>query len=282
MANIKTATKKANIDLEAEVRELHVLLRALGEQAIMMRDGGKLAEKEKTYSGNIVTEADHLLEQKIIKHLWEQYPTHRVRGEQSGATGSAESAYEWIVNPIDGTTNFSRGLKFFSIAIGLLHNGVPVMGLVYFPELSRFVYAIKGKGVHDNGKPLKIFERPPIHEMRRALVAMAISKKPEGRLEVFQAARSKSANIVNMGSVTYNCVLLAERKIDAVIHPDATLFNIAAAIPILEESGCVMSGFEAGKLDLKKEPISVIFAENKKLLEDIKKSLSPHWKANKK
>ena len=63
---------------------MHVLLRALGEQAIMMRNGGKLAEKEKSYFGDIVTEADHLIEREIVKRIQARYPDHCVNGEENG------------------------------------------------------------------------------------------------------------------------------------------------------------------------------------------------------
>src|ERR1700685_3715404 len=160
-----TLKKTRNIDLGVEIAELQVLLRALGEEAIMMRNGGNLAEREKSYFGDIVTEADNLIEREIVKRIQARYPNHCVNGEETGPTKPAGGVceYEWIVNPINGTTNFSKGLEFFSIAVALMHVGVPVLGVLYFPELHRFVYATKEKGVKsvtfDNGKPLKKFER---------------------------------------------------------------------------------------------------------------------------
>jgi len=272
----------AKINLEQEVAELQVILRVLGEEAIMMRNAGKLAQKEKTYEGDIVTEADHLIEREIVKRIQSRYPDHCVNAEEGGPskpTGAGKVCeYEWVVNPIDGTTNFSKGLKFFSTAIALLQNGKPIMGALYFPELSRFVYAIKGGGVHENGKPLAIFHRPPVKEMRQALIAAATTSRKAGRMAMLGVVREGSMNLMNTGCMTYNCLLLAERKIDAVVHTDATIFSMVAAIPILEEAGCVVMGFEDEKPDLTRERIPVIFAEDRALAEDIRKKILPEWK----
>ena len=268
------------VDFETEIPELHVLLRALGEEAIMMRNGGKLAQKEKTYSGDIVTEADHLVEREIVKRIMQRYPEHCIRGEEMGASRPMEAGvceYEWIINPIDGTTNFSKGLKFFSIAIAFLDHGVPTMGILYFPQLSRFVSAVKGQGVYDNGQPLVKFQRPAVANMRNALIAGATTRRKNGRSEVLGALRVNSLNLVNTGSMTYNCMLVAEGYLDAAIHTDATIFNIAAAMPILEEAGCAISGFTEAHPDLGKDRMTFITASNRELIKDIQKHILPTW-----
>ncbi len=273
-------TAKQKIDLHAEVAELHTLLRALGEEAVMMRNGGKLAQKEKTYFGNIVTEADSLVEKEIVKRLMVRYPDHCIRGEELGASRPTEDGvceYEWIINPIDGTTNFSKGLTAFAIAIAFLDHGAPTMGILYFPETARFVYAIKGEGIFDNNKPFKKFERPGVTAMRNALIAGATTSRKKGRFEALGTLRMGSLNLVNTGSMSENCMLVAEGKLDAAVHTDATLFNIAAAIPILEEAGCVVAGFEEDYPDLSRERITFIAAANRELLADIKKTLLPAW-----
>jgi myo-inositol-1(or 4)-monophosphatase len=278
--------KEAPIDFEAEIAELQVLFRVLGEEAIMMRKAGKLAEKEKSYFGDIVTEADHLIEREIIKRIQLRYPNHCVNGEESGQSRPAAAGhtceYEWIVNPIDGTTNFSKGLKFFSISVGFLDHGVPVMGIIYFPELARFVHAIKGHGVFDNGKPFQRFERPETRDMKHALIAAATTRRKNGRQEILGALRMGSLNLVNSGCMTYNCIELAEGKIDAAINTDATLFNIAAAIPILNEMGCTVSGFDEAFPDLSKERIPFIATSNPALLKDIRANVKEVWERREK
>lgn len=302
MTTTTAKTKKsasAPIDYDAEIAELHVWLRALGEEAIMMRNGGKLAEKHNEYSGDIVTEADKLIEAEIVKRLASRHPEHHIRGEQGNAEGPKDSPYKWIVTPIDGTRNFSKGLRFFSIAIAFLDHNIPVMGILYFPELSRYVYAIEGRGVIDNGKPLEIFERPETKEMSHALIAGSTTRRKSGRAEILGALRMASMNIVNTGSTAYNGMLLAERKIDAVVNADAAMFNVVALVPILKEAGCVVAGFKEGELDLKinsildkdpamfaddpldaggdKDRTPFIAAVNADLVADIKKQILPIW-----
>jgi myo-inositol-1(or 4)-monophosphatase len=274
----KKPVKQPLIDLEKEVAELQILFRFLGEEIIMMRAAGKLAEKEKTYFGDIVTEADLLVEREIVKRLQSRHPDHCVRGEEiTGRIMPEVCNYEWIVTPIDGTTNFSKGMRFFSIAVAFLDHGVPTMGAIYFPELSRFIYAIKGKGAFENGKRMERFERPAVNDMLNALVAAATTRKKSGRAEVLGELRIRSMNLINSGAMTYNCLMLAEGKIDAAVHTDAKLFTIAPMIPILEEMGCAISGFEEDYPDLSREGISFIAATNQKLLASIKKNILPVW-----
>lgn len=279
-----TRKSKNTFDLHAEIAELQVLLRALGEEAIMMRNGGKLAEKEKAYFGDIVTEADHLIEREIVKRIQARYPDHCVNGEETGPTKPQGSVceYEWIVNPINGTTNFSKGLEFFSIAVALLRTGVPILGVLYFPELHRFVCASYDgdetkDGVFDNGKPLKKFERAEAYTIQQALIAGASPRRKNGRYEVMSMLSDQSLRMLNFGSITYNCMLLADGKIDAVVHTDATIFNITAAVPILEAAGCVVSGFDENHIDFSKEQVPFIAASNPRLLADVKKHVLPLW-----
>ena len=280
----KKSQKKSDFDFDTEIAELHVLLRALGEEAIMMRNGGKLAEKEKAYFGDIVTEADRLIEREIVKRIQARYPDHCVNGEETGPTKPEGSLckYEWIINPINGTTNFSKGLEFFSIAVALMQTGVPILSVLYFPELHRFVYAIKGRGVFENGKPLKKFERVEAQDMQHALIAGASPRRKNGRYEVMTMLGERAQRMLNFGSMTYSCQLLADGKIDAVVHTDATIFNIAAALPIIEEAGCVISGFGEDGPNLSHEPIPFIAASNPVLLKDIRKHILPVWEGVKK
>lgn len=273
---VRKGSATTPINFKEEIAELHVLLRALGEEAIMMRNGGKLAQKEKSYFGDIVTEADHLIEREIIKRIQARYPDHCVNGEESGPSKpkSGVCEYEWIVNPINGTTNFAKGLEFFSIAIGFLDHGVPAMGVLYFPELHRFVHAVRGGGVFENGKPLVRFERSDALTLREAFVAGASPRRKNNRYQVMTMLSDQSLRMLNFGSITYNCMLLAEGKIDAVVHTDATIFNITPAIPILEEAGCVVSGFEGTPPDLSRKKIPFIAASNAALLEDVRHHLS--------
>jgi len=296
---LKGSSKAAPIDFNEEIAELRTLLRALGEEAIMMRNGGKLAEKENEYSGDIVTEADKLIDADLVKRIAARHPTHHVRGEQGNASGPLESPYRWIVTPIDGTRNFSKGLAYFAIAIAFLENETPLMSVLYFPELSRFVHAVKGHGVYDNNKPLTIFERPETHAMTHALIAGSTTRRKTGRAEVLGTLRMASLNIVNTGSTAYNAMLLAERRIDAVVNADAAMFNVIALIPILNEAGCIITGFEENKLDLKvdsilkkdpalfaddaldsgvdKDRTPFIAATNAELIADIRKKILPAW-----
>ena len=95
--------------------------------------GDDLAMKTKSNVSDVVTRADRESEELIVRRIAERYPTHAVLGEEGGARGDAAGEWRWVVDPLDGTTNYSQGLPVFCVSIALQHRGETVVGVVYAP-----------------------------------------------------------------------------------------------------------------------------------------------------
>ncbi|MCF0196884.1 MAG: inositol monophosphatase, partial [Bacteroidaceae bacterium] len=112
-----------------------------------------LQARAKGGESDIVTEVDEKSEAMLLRHIAEEYPTHSVLGEETGDhPGTAE--WRWVIDPLDGTTNYKAGLPIFAVSIALEHHGEAVLGVVFAPYLDEMFTAVKGKGAFLNGKPI--------------------------------------------------------------------------------------------------------------------------------
>ena len=102
-------------------------------------------------ASDIVTVADKKSEAAIISHIKATYPDHSILSEESGADITGND-FCWVIDPLDGTTNYSQGLPMFAISIGIRHKGETIIGVVYAPYLDEMFHAIKGEGAYLNGK----------------------------------------------------------------------------------------------------------------------------------
>jgi myo-inositol-1(or 4)-monophosphatase len=117
--------------------------------------------------GSPVTEADREAERAIRETLRDAFPDHRILGEEYGAEGGVEGPC-WVIDPIDGTIAFSRGIPLFSTLIALLDDGEPVLGLIDLPALDERYTAIRGGGCLRNGRPTRVSDES---DLRRAIIS---------------------------------------------------------------------------------------------------------------
>ncbi|XP_034697498.1 inositol monophosphatase 3 [Vitis riparia] len=126
---------------------------------------------------DLVTETDKACEDLIFNHLQQHYPEHKLIGEETtAACGTMEltDSPTWIVDPLDGTTNFVHGFPFVCVSIGLTIGKVPAVGVVYNPILDELFTAIRGKGAFLNGKPIKVSSQT---ELVKSLLATEVGTK---------------------------------------------------------------------------------------------------------
>ena len=126
---------------EEAIENLKPLLHDIGEKVIAIRESDDMEIETKKDFTDIVTRADKLAETMIVDHIKQMYPGHRVRGEE-GTDIKSDSEYEWIIDPIDGTTNFANGMDLFGISVGLYEKGKGKLGIMYFPALNKLTYAV--------------------------------------------------------------------------------------------------------------------------------------------
>ncbi|MDD9953951.1 MAG: inositol monophosphatase family protein [Candidatus Woesearchaeota archaeon] len=209
-----------------------------------------------------VTVADKKCEQKIISML--KKTSYNVIGEESGTTEN-NSEYTWIIDPIDGTANFSRGIPFFCVSIGLAKNNELVAGVIYSPVFNELFFAQKGKGATLNGKKIKV------KNQKNNVISFGKGNDKKAQARYVKAAK-KVANgfpsTRSVGAVALELAYTAAGKYDACLSYGDQIWDYAAGILIAKEAGCKVTQPSGKKWKLGEADILVARASvHKKLLE---------------
>ena len=162
-------------------------------------------------------------------------------GEENLISGNNKK-HLFVIDPLDGTTNFAHGFDFFSISIAYFYDDVLISGLVYQPTNKKFYYATKNKGAFKNGKPLKLSYKP----LKLCLLSGLISSRPEVYTKLFNTYQKIYPHVAgyrNINSMTIDNCLLAENVFNIVINGHTFIWDISAVKLIIEESGGIMMDF---------------------------------------
>jgi myo-inositol-1(or 4)-monophosphatase len=196
---------------------------------------------------DFVTEVDRAAEATIIETLREVYPSHAILAEESGASGDSE--YQWIIDPLDGTTNFIHGFPQYAISIALLHKGVPNHAVVYDPNRNELFTASKGAGAFLNEKRIRVSKRAKLDE---ALIGTGFPYRVfdhvEPYLAIFREVTRRSAGVRRPGSASLDLAWLAAGRIDAFWEFGLSPWDIAAGVLLIQEAGGLVSDL-AGESD---------------------------------
>ncbi len=212
--------------------------------------GKKLKIEYKSNETNLVTEIDKASEKLITDFIKKSYPKHDILAEESGEMKSG-SEYLWVVDPLDGTTNFAHGLPIFSVSIGLQKNGKTLLGVVYDVMQDITYFAEEGNGAYANSERLKVSLNDKInHSVLVTGFPYNISENPENTLEIFSALTRKARAIRRLGSAAIDMCYVAKGVFDAFwevyLHP----WDICAGILIVEEAGGIITDFHGKKIDI--------------------------------
>lgn len=185
------------------------------EKATQHRDILKIEEKAKN---DYVTEVDTAVEKEVLYHLRKAYPDHTFQGEESGRTQGVNSDYEWIIDPIDGTTNFIHGIPHFAISIACVYKGKIEHAVILDPIKREEFTASRGKGAAVNGRRIRVSNRT---NLSGSLIATGIpfNDKTLGHLTPFLASMeavllSQSAGIRRMGAASLDLAYVAAGRYD--------------------------------------------------------------------
>ena len=185
---------------------------------------------------SLLTKVDLLADKTIKNTISKKYPKHNFLTEESGLTKKG-SEYTWIIDPIDGTTNFTSEIPYFAVSIALAKNNEVIMGVVYNPCTKETFFAEKGKGAFMNNKRIKVSNK---NNLKDALLAFAlpsnirITKKTLLLLsKIFGSVRGMR----NPGSAALNMCYIAAGKFDLFLSLSLSSWDAAAAFLIIEEAG---------------------------------------------
>lgn len=241
--------------MKRDDRYLQVAIAAAKEAGhIQMEHFGHSHPVEYKGEFNPVTEIDKLCERKINQMILDAFPDHDLLTEESDFKGKG-SPYKWIIDPMDGTTNYLHGYPCFCVSIGLEAEGEVKLGVVYNPVLDELFHAEKGKGTFLNGNRIAVSKSD---RLRRSFLSTGfpydVQKNPDFYLRYFRQFITQSFAIRRPGSAAIDLCYLAAGRFDGFwelrLHP----WDVAAASLMVTEAGGRATDFQG-------RPFSIYFDE---------------------
>lgn len=193
---------------------------------------------------NLVTDADHAAEQCIIDHLTQRFLDHRVLAEERGQVDRSSSPYLWIIDPLDGTTNFAHGYPTYCVSIGLEYQGRCILGVVVDPSRDELFTALQGRGAHLNGQPIHVSQTQDLDQSLLVTgFAYNIRETPRNNLNHFARFALKAQGIRRTGSAALDLCYVAAGRFDGFWEVALNPWDMAAGSVILREAGGCLTNF---------------------------------------
>ena len=207
---------------------------------ILMDYYGEIRHIDYKGIGDIVTEADKAAEKLITERLESRFPDHAILGEEFGMS-EVQSDHCWVTDPLDGTANYAAHCPIFAVAIGLLHNGTPVLGVVFDPNTDRMFSAVKSSGATLNGIPIHVNDREKLDPIGLFGFGSPV-------LEILHPFIQQCGKGRSLGSAALHICSVATGYFDGSFDLYTKLWDIAAAAVILQEAGGCMTQPSGGLL----------------------------------
>ncbi len=208
---------------------------------------GNLDIRTKLNDADIVTVADAEAEQAVISGIRAMYPSHAILSEESGSTGS-DSPFRWVIDPLDGTTNFSSGLPLFSVSIALEYEGETVVGVVYAPYLGELFTAVRGGGAWLNGERISCATNAVLE---RAVVSTGFpvdkNVNPDNNVDNLIRVLPHVRGMRRLGSAAIDICYVAAGFLDAYWEMNLHRWDVASGLLIASEAGARYESFRSDR-----------------------------------
>jgi len=214
---------------------------------------GKISNKGITQKNisDYVTEIDVHSEKTIIEYIKKHFPEHEIMSEES-SNNYKKAEYLWIIDPLDGTTNFIHGFPVVAISIALMYRGEIVLGVVHDPIRNETFYAEKGSGAFLNGKKIKVSS---IKEPALSLVATGFPFRNKqyipSYVKIFQSLLYSVSDLRRAGAAAIDLAYVACGRVDGFFEFALSPWDIAAGTVLIKEAGGAVSDFDGGDEYLK-------------------------------
>jgi myo-inositol-1(or 4)-monophosphatase len=229
-------TSDASLSAVAEVAA--AAARAGGD--VLRESYGRVQSVRFKGATDLVTEVDVRAEQTIVALLRSHFPTHQILAEE-GSVGGNDSRHRWIVDPLDGTTNYAHGLRIFSVSVGYERDGKLAAGAVYDPSQDELFQAVAGGGATLNGQPISVSST---ETLVRALLGTGF---PYNRdlvpvaLRQFAAVSMQAQAVRRAGSAALDCCWVAAGRFDGYWENVVNAWDVAAGALIAIEAGATVT-----------------------------------------
>ncbi|MBV1703825.1 MAG: inositol monophosphatase [Hyphomicrobiales bacterium] len=212
----------------------------------LQRDLGELANLQVSLKGpgDFVTAADRRAEKVLFEELSKARPGYGFLMEEGGAVEGADKTHRWLIDPLDGTTNFLHAIPIFAISVALEREGQVVAGVVYNPATGEMYVAEKGQGAFGENRRLRVAQRKALPD---ALIGFGVAPlaraagHPRLKRELSEVM-ARVANVRRMGSAALDLCAVAAGRLDAYWERDLNAWDIAAGSLIVREAGGYVSG----------------------------------------
>jgi len=229
---------------------LNVMIAAARKAArALKRDFGELEKLQVSLKGpaNFVTAADRRAEETLYQELTKARPGYGFLGEEGGVREGADKSHRWIVDPLDGTTNFLHGIPQFAISIALEREGTMVAGLVYNPATDEMFMAERGKGAFLNEGRIRVAARKTLAD---AVIACGLPHRGRGELELgtreIGAMQPEVAGLRRFGAAALDLAWVAAGRLDGYWERNIKPWDIAAGLILVREAGGFVTDCEGG------------------------------------
>ena len=211
----------------------------------LKRDFGEVENLQVSLKGpgNFVTAADRKAEETLKAELAKARPGYSFLGEESGSHAGTDTTHTWIVDPLDGTTNFLHGIPHFAISIGLQREGTLIAGVIYNPANEELYTAERGKGAFLNDQRLRVAGRRKLSE---CVIGCGLPHMGRGDLELSRVElteiQERVAGLRRFGAASLDFAFVAAGRLDGYWERNLQPWDIAAGQIILREAGGIVSG----------------------------------------
>ncbi|MGE0100720.1 MAG: inositol monophosphatase family protein [Blastocatellales bacterium] len=201
---------------------------------------------------NLVTEADLASEQFIKEMISARFPSHRILAEESGISPHHDESaeYLWIIDPLDGTTNFSHGFPCYAVSIGVEHKGEPVVGVIYDPSRDELFAAERGSGATVNGKPIRVSE---VDHLEKSLLVSGfpydVREKMADYLPAWKRFLECAQGVRRFGAAAIDMAYVACGRLDGFWEKGLNPWDTAAGWVIIEEAGGRVTKLDGSPFD---------------------------------
>jgi len=198
-------------------------------------------------TNDFVSEVDRKAEREIIYHLSKSYPDHKFVAEESGVSGEENAEYEWIIDPLDGTTNFIHGIPHFSVSVACRYRGTLEHAVVLNPISNEEFTASRGKGAMLNGRRIRVTPRKGLDG---ALIGTGIPfngfalEHIEEYMSCMREIAGQTAGIRRPGSAALDLSYVAAGRFDGFWEMNLKPWDMAAGVLLVREAGGLLSGFK--------------------------------------
>ncbi len=256
-----------NIAVRAARRAGELMIRQLNHLEAL-----EITEKDRN---EYVTEVDYLAEDAIVEVIHDHYPEHAILAEERGQQGNNE--FQWIIDPLDGTTNFIHGFPVFAVSIAVTHNGQLEHGVVYDPLRQEIFTASRGQGAQLDGRKIRVSRRI---SMKHSLIATgfpyrANEKYLDDYMAMLKSVIATSSGIRRPGSAALDLCYVAAGRVDGFWELGLKIWDIAAGALMIKEAGGRISDFHGTDAYLQSGDV---VAGNPKIYAGLSKLLAPHVK----